>query len=150
MLEAEDLLRSHRLGDRAIILRLAGLYGPNRIPRMADVVAGKPVRADPRGHLNLVHLDDAVEAVISAESRGNPPRTYLVSDGNPVQRRAFYEHLAELLGRASPQFAESLGDSANQRGANDKKADNRRMLAELDVALRYPSYREGLRRIVVG
>ncbi len=31
--EAEELLRSHRLGPRSIILRLAGIYGPGRIPR---------------------------------------------------------------------------------------------------------------------
>ena len=32
-LEAEQLLRKHRLGQRSIILRLAGIYGPGRIPR---------------------------------------------------------------------------------------------------------------------
>ncbi len=144
-LAAEEALAAHRLGDRAIVLRLAGVYGPGRIPRLAELLAGKPVAVPQRGHLNLIHVEDAAAVVVAAASRAQPPRTYVVSDGCPTRRRTFYEHLADLLEAPRPQFVEPPPDAANAlRAASDKRASNARMLAELGVVLAYPSYREGL------
>ena len=149
MLEAEEVLKRHRLESRAIILRLAGLYGPGRVPRMADVLAGRPINANPGGSLNLIHVDDAVEVVRLAESRAQPPRTYVVSDGHPSQRRAFYGWLAELLSVPRPEFAQPSPETGDKDwGMNDKRVRNARMLNELGVALQCPSYREGLQSIV--
>lgn len=148
MWAAEQVLAAHPLGQRAIVLRLAGLYGPGRIPRVADLQAGRPVAVSSRGHLNLIHVSDAVRVVLAAETV-SPPRTYLVSDGHPAQRRQFYLRLAELLGLPPPQFVEpSAADAALSRAGTDKQVSNRRMLAELKVQLAYPSYREGLAAIV--
>ncbi len=69
LLAAEDLLRRHPLGGRAIVLRLAGMYGPGRLPRMADLLAGKPLTMPETGWLNLIHVDDAVRVVLAAEKR---------------------------------------------------------------------------------
>ena len=145
MLEAEGVLREHPLGAKAVVLRLAGLYGPGRVPRMADLLAGRPIAASTEGHLNLIHVDDAAEVVVSAQQRAVLPATYVVSDGHPVSRPVFYLRLAELLGVDSPEFIEPDPDSARaQRGGGDKKVSNLRMLRELDVELKYPSFREGL------
>src|SRR5262245_43756932 len=62
-LEAEQLLQGNRFGPRAIILRLAGLYGPGRIPRSADLIAGQPIDAPSQGWLNLIHVGDAAQIV---------------------------------------------------------------------------------------
>jgi nucleoside-diphosphate-sugar epimerase len=149
MLEAEELLKRHRFGSRAIILRLAGLYGPDRVPRMADVRAGRPIPAQPGGSLNLIHVDDAVEVIRAVESRAQPPQTYVVSDGHPSQRRAFYGWLAELLQLPRPEFSQPSRDTGGKSWAtSDKRVRNSRMLSGLGVTLRYPSYREGLKSIV--
>lgn len=148
MLEAEETLRSHPLGDRAIVLRLAGLYGPGRIPRMRQLAAGEPIVASPGGHLNLIHVDDAAAAVLAAESRATPPRTYLVSDGHPTQQRDFYAQLAGLLGVGPPQFAEPDADTQRAQRGGNKRVRNGRMLDELGVELQHPTYREGLAAIV--
>lgn len=151
MVEAENALRTHRLADRGIILRLAGIYGPGRIPRAADVQAGRPIASEPGGHLNLIHVDDAAEVVVTADRLARPPRTYIVADGSPIPRREFYIRLAELLGAPAPQFVEPApGDRSLRRGGTDKRASNSRMLEELGVVLRYPSYREGLTSVVAG
>jgi nucleoside-diphosphate-sugar epimerase len=151
-LEAEQTLLAHPLADRAIILRLAGLYGPGRIPRQADLIAGEPIDAPQAGYLNLIHVDDAASAVLAAEMAYLAlPRCYLVSDGNPVVRGEYYHELARLLGAPAVRFREpgSTG-AATARAAADKRIANSRMLAELGVRLGYPSYREGLSAIVAG
>jgi nucleoside-diphosphate-sugar epimerase len=99
--------------------------------------------------LNLIHVDDAANVVLAAEERARPPRTYLVSDGQPVLRRQYYEMLAQLLGAPPPQFIAPAADSpAAERAASDKRISNQRMIEELGVQLAFPSYREGLAAIV--
>jgi nucleoside-diphosphate-sugar epimerase len=148
---AEQVLREHRLSDRAVVLRLAGLYGPGRIPRLADLLAGRPIAVPSIGYVNLIHVDDAAAAVVAADRRGRPGRTYLVSDGNPVPRREFYTDLATALGLPAPSFVEPPPEAVSEgRAAASKRVANARMRRELGVDLRYPSYREGLRAIAAG
>jgi nucleoside-diphosphate-sugar epimerase len=131
------------------VLRLAGLYGPGRIPLAADVRHGRPIAAPVQGLLNLIHVDDAAQVVIAADERAVPPRTYVVSDGCPVVRREYYEELARLLGAPRPVFAPAPSDSAAVgRAGSDKRASNARMVGELGVRLAYPTFREALAAIV--
>jgi hypothetical protein len=61
-----------------------------------------------------------------------PPR-------RPVRRGEFYQRLAEALGAPPPRFVPPTSvERANRRIVNA------RMRQELGVALRYPSYEEGL------
>jgi nucleoside-diphosphate-sugar epimerase len=128
---------------------MAGLYGPGRIPNADGLRRGEPISAPDRGFLNLIHVDDAAAAVLAAEMRGRPPRTYLISDGHPVERRVYYEELARLLAAPAPRFASPPADApATARAASDKRVKNERMAAELKIPLAFPSYREGLAAIV--
>ena len=146
LLDAEAVLHRHPLGQRSIILRLAGLYGPGRLPPTADLASGAAIAIPADRLVNLIHVDDAAAVVLAAESWARPPRTYLVSDGQPIERRTYLSRLAEVSGLPPPQFREPGADvaaSPRRRGGN-KRVSNARMLAELGVALIYPSYREGL------
>jgi nucleoside-diphosphate-sugar epimerase len=148
-LAAEEVLRAHRWQPRSIILRLAGLYGPGRIPRRDALVAGEPIPAPAEGYLNLIHVDDAAAVVLAAEERARPPQLYLVSDSQPGQRGDYYRELARLLGAPPPRFVTPPADApASLRAAADKRISNRRMLEDLGVRLTYPSFREGLAAIV--
>jgi nucleoside-diphosphate-sugar epimerase len=148
-LAAEQALQAHPMGQRAIVLRMAGLYGPGRIPQAAEIRRNEPIVAPEEGYLNLIHVDDAVSVVLAAAERAAPPGTYVVSDGHPVQRREYYEELARRLGAPPPRFAAAPSDSpAALRAASNKRAKNARMLAELGVTLAFPSYREALAAIV--
>lgn len=150
-LAAEQLLAAHQLGNRRVILRLAGIYGPGRIPRVAALKAGEPIDAPSEGFLNLIHVDDAVEVVMTAERLAQLPSLYVVADGSPALRRDYYGELARLVGAPPPQFvAPSVNSPAAQRAASDKRIRNTRMQEELRVSLKYPSYREGLAAIVNG
>jgi len=149
ILAAEEVLRAHPLGSRAIVLRLAGLYGPGRIPRMDDLLAGRPIAVHADAVVNLIHVDDAVAVVLAAEAQARPPATYVVSDGHPAPRREFYRYLAELLNLPPPTFVDMAPRrSQSPRGAGSKRVRNARVLQELKVQLAFPSYREGLAAIV--
>ncbi len=143
-LAAEEALAAHRFGEKSVVLRLAGIYGPGRIPRNDLLLAGDAIPAPARGYLNLIQVDDAAAVVLAAE-RVSAPRVYVVSDGNPVSRREYYAELARLADAPPPRFVEPPPAApASQRAAEDKRASNARLLSELNVRLAYPTYREGL------
>jgi len=147
-LAGEQLLAQHRLAARSIVLRMAGIYGPDRLPKADDIRAGKPMAVAASGSVNLIHVDDAAAAVVAAEARAEPPRLYLVSDGHPVQRREFYTHLAEALACREPQFVDPpRSEPRTGRGGGDKRVRNERILEELGVQMKYTTYREGLAAI---
>ena len=148
-LAAEEALAAHPLGADSVVLRLAGIYGPDRIPRADALRRGEPIDAPAEGYLNLVHVADAARTVLAVEQAVAPPRTYCVSDGRPPLRRDYYAELARLLGAPAPTFVEPSPDSpAAARAAADKRISNARLLREIGVEFQYPSYREGLAAIV--
>jgi nucleoside-diphosphate-sugar epimerase len=126
-LEAEQMLLAHPAGERAVILRLAGIYGPDRVPQQRTLAAGEPVPA--AGHLNLIHVDDAVQAVLAAERNAATSRVICISDGAPALRRDYYTELARLWGTSPPNFAATeTVPKRSSRGASDKRVSNARML----------------------
>ena len=139
VLEAERVLRD-RLPS-AIVLRFAGIYGPDRLLRAKSLLAGEPIFGDPEKWLNLIHVTDGAATILAAEERGQPGATYNVSDGCPVRRREFYERLAQQLGLPPPRFVapDADVDRVNRRIGHRKLRD------ELGVSLRYASYVEGLK-----
>ncbi len=147
-LEAESMLLGLRPHERCTILRLAGIYGPGRVPRAADVIAGRPIASPAAGYLNLIHVEDAAEAVISAWSRA-VDHLYLVADDCPVVREEFYREIARQCNAPSPRFAEPDADSpVAMRSTSNKRILNRRMKRDLIPRLAFPTYREGLADIL--
>lgn len=150
-LEAEQLLAAHPLGQRAVVLRMAGLYGPGRIPNLEALRRGEPIAAPQHGFLNLIHIDDAASVVLAAEAQAKPPRLYLVSDGHPVVRRQYYEEVARLAAAPPPHFEPPrVGEPVTARALSDKRIKNERLVRELQVEIKYQSYREGLAAIMAG
>lgn len=148
-LAAEQLLEASPIAQQALVLRLAGLYGPGRLPRLADLRTGKPIAAPADGYLNLIHVDDAARIVVDLVAHASTPLKLAVADGSPVLRRDYLGELARLLGAPEPRFAPpEAGSHAAARATADKRIDNGRLRQRLTVPLHYPSYREGLRAIV--
>lgn len=146
---AETVLIEHEYANRAIILRLAGIYGPGRIPRRAELVGGQPIDAPAEGFLNLIHVEDAASVVVLVAREAVAPRIYNVSDGHPVQRAEYFCELARLLGAPPPVFVKPPANSAAaERARSNRRISNARLISELNVRFAYPSYREGLAAIV--
>ena len=58
----------------AIILRFAGIYGPDRLLRAKSIQAGEPIVGDAEQWLNLIHVEDGAAAVVEAAERGKLAR----------------------------------------------------------------------------
>jgi len=161
-LAAEQLLAGHRFGRNAVILRLAGIYGPGRLPSLDDVRAGRPIAASASGYVNLIHVDDAAAVVLAAARYVRPaapvgdhadadrPTVYCVSDGHPVERGEFYGEAARQIAAPTPVFTESdPTEASDRRATSSKRIDNARMTADLGVRLSFPTFRKGLAAVLV-
>lgn len=165
-LEAETLFRRHRPSSPWMILRLAGIYGPRRVPRVADVLQGRPIASTEHGFLNLIHVQDAARAVMASWSTMEAQcdtghheswhptlsrRLYVVSDDQPVIRGEFYREVARQAGVKAPQFVSPSPESpASMRSESNKRVWNRRMKHQLLRDLDFPDYRIGLANLIAG
>ncbi len=142
LVEAERVvLEATGSGIEGIVLRLSGLYGPGRTWPLDRVRSGQIAIGPGDGAwLNLCHLDDAVTAVLAALERGLPGRVYHATDAEPVRRRDLAIWVAGRLGIPTPR----LPDGARAPGLPDRRVHGERSRAELGIALRHPSFREGL------
>jgi nucleoside-diphosphate-sugar epimerase len=141
-LEAEQ--RLHRQFPPAMIVRLAGLYGPERlVARIDQLRAGAPLAGNPDAWLNVIHVEDAAAAIIACERLGRAGSIYLGCDDRPIPRREYYARLAALVGAPPPGF-DGGPLSADERPQNNKRCCNRRIRDELRMELRFPTIVEGL------
>ncbi|HYO25187.1 MAG TPA: NAD-dependent epimerase/dehydratase family protein [Lacipirellulaceae bacterium] len=158
-LAAEQILAAHPLGRRSAVLRLAGIYGPGRVPHLDKLRTGEPLPVPHDGWLNLIHVDDAARVVVAAEQwlaaqqRADGPHLFCVSDGAPVSRAEYYREAARLVGAPPPRFVDPpAGSPAAARAAANRRVSNAKMVHllgdRLGAGLAYPSYREGLASIL--
>jgi len=148
-LDAENRLLEEDPGFESCRLRLAGIYGPDRIPRRAELQAGKAISASPTGWLNLVHVDDAARVVVAAADASEFPDLLLVADGCPLRREDYFKELCRQLDAPPVCFEDSGGDSErSQRALSSKRVSNQKMLASLDLTLEFPRFSAGLAAIL--
>ena len=105
LLEAESLVLEHTSFAQATVLRLAGLYGPDRhylLNLLRDGATEFPGRGDLL--LNLLRLEDAASAVFAALQDSAGRETYNVTDGSPVEKQTLVNWLANQLDRPPPEF----------------------------------------------
>ncbi len=128
----------------AVILRVAGIYGPERghlfqkfLSNQARI-AGKGDRI-----INMVHLDDLVRIIIVALTNGRPGEIYNAVDEEPVTQLHFFRWLSETLGKWMPPSASLQEEGEGKRGLTNKKVSNRKLKMELGYEFKYPTFRQG-------
>lgn len=137
LLEAERLLLDAATTDLQVsVLRLSGIYGPDRGPqRVLDRVSGQE-RSDGAAFLNLIHCDDVVEALVRLA--GIPHDGLLNwSDDQPVTRRDFYDPLLAEAGLDAARWVE--GDTPEL----GKRISNALAKRVLGLELLHPRYGVG-------
>jgi len=149
---AEQRLRVwHAAGHgELVILRVAGIYGPGKLP-LQRLRQGLPmVSAADSPWTNRIHADDLVSVCLAAMERGRDGAVYNVSDGHPGTMRDYFDRVADLAGLPRPPLV-SLEEAGGRLSAGllsylreSRRLDNRRMLEELGVRLRYPDLEAGL------
>ena len=148
-LAAEQALRQSSLSTTAVSLRFGGIYGPQRVPYLKQIIAGEPLAVPSQGWLNLLHVEDAVQIIELLCQAPLQHQLYLVTDGVPVQRQDYLNEIARLLQAPDITWAPSDPSTAvAQRALGSKRIDTRRLVGDLQFNWKYPSYREGLLSIL--
>ena len=143
LLETEQLWR--RSG--AVILRVAGIYGPGRGYWLKQFLAGE-ARLEGTGerYLNMVHRDDVAGGIVAALEGGQPSEVYNIVDSEPVTQIELFAWLAKHLKHPLP--AGGPADLSTKRGVTNKQVSNQRLRTELGYSLKYPTFREGYASII--
>lgn len=119
MLEAEQLLGSHATAQ-AIAFRLGGIYGPDR---NRFLLSRKSLTTSSDYYLNLIHVDDAAKALLTAGLSDEPLcPIYNLTDNHPFTRR-------ELQSYIEQHYPDRLLTSVN--GRRQSRSVNRRIRADL-------------------
>ena len=130
------------------VFRLAGIYGPGR-NALVQLRAGTARRIVKPGQVfSRIHVADIVAVLLASMARPRAGAIYNVCDDAPAAHADVVAHAAALLGieppPAEPFETVELSDAARRFYAESRRVRNRRIKAELGVALLYPTYREGL------
>jgi nucleoside-diphosphate-sugar epimerase len=143
LVAAENALHASR--PDAVVLRLAGVYGPGRTRLIDRVRSGQAVIPDPPVHANRIHRDDAAGACQHLLTEvAAPARLYLGVDHDPAELGQVLRFLADELGVAHPP----TGHDTRTRGG-DKRCRNAALLAT-GYQFAHPTYREGYRSVLAG
>ncbi len=150
-LAAENILRDFaaQTGTIMSILRLAGIYGPDRLlRRISDLRDGVPLMTEPDEWLNLIHVDDAVSAIDAVSCCKQPPGLINIVAADTVTRRLYYSTLARLVKAPAPVF-ETAGASPTP---NQRRGGNRRVISrvrsELPITFQFDDCESGLRNAI--
>lgn len=150
--DAERQLRAWqgRTGGELVILRVAGIYGPGKLP-LARLRKGVPMVAEHDAPwTNRIHADDLVSTCLLALEKGRDGAVFNVSDGAPGNMTDYFNQVADRAGLPRPplisleQAQQMLSPGLLSYLAESRRLSNRRMLDELGVELRYPGLEEGL------
>lgn len=127
-----------------IILRVAGIYGPERGHLFHQYLKNE-ARISGQGEriVNMIHRDDLVSLILRALQSGRPGEIYNAVDDEPVTQLHFFRWLAETLGKWMPPFETDDSGASRKRGNTNKKISNRKIKAELGFACKYPTFRQG-------
>lgn len=143
---AEGLVSA--LGERGVVLRLGGIYGPGR-DRLVRMVAEGTARLGSGVWGNRIHQADCVGAIRHLLALARPAPIYVGVDRAPVLLDEVYLWLAGDLGLPAPPAGEldaRAQDGATHRGGG--KRCSSALLVKSGYQFRYPSYREGYREAV--
>ena len=134
--QGEELLRT---SYGAIVLRVAGIYGPGRNP-IEWIRSGRVTRS--RKYVNLIHVEDLATTCLAALRQGEQRGIYNVSDGTPRTWEEICEAAERRWGAKSTASPESK--------PTGKWISNKRMcelLTEDGTGLRHRDFFEALEQL---
>jgi nucleoside-diphosphate-sugar epimerase len=106
------------------------------------------------GALSFVHIDDAVAAIIAALDHAQPGLLYNIADDQPRSMREFLSLTAAAVGgrppRSAPRWLLCLAAPVVAEFVSWRiPLSNAKARSELGWLPKYPSVRDGLRRVPV-
>jgi nucleoside-diphosphate-sugar epimerase len=103
----QAVLGANRDGFETVVLRPRFVWGPGDttlLPVMVEMVRSGRFAwiAGGRHRTSTTHIDNAVEGLVLAATRGQPGNAYFVTDGEPVVFREFVTQLLASQGAQAP------------------------------------------------
>ena len=143
LLKAEENILE--AGPAVAILRSSGIYGPRRGHLFRQFMNGTAaIEGDGKRFLNMVYLDDLVEAIILALELVGRRDIYNITDDEPVTQLEFFKWLSEITGRPMPPFIPEPNPSTAKRRITNKRVSNKLFKETLGFKYKYPTIREGI------
>ena len=145
LLEVEKLI----LEKRGIVVRLAGIYGPQRSALLSKFLNGTAT-IDPQSDrfVNQVHRDDIALALFLLLNREaqESVQIYNVVDDQPILQSECYRWLAQRLNRPLPQIRKS--EQPRKRGDTNKRVSNAK-LHQLGWTSEYPTFGDAMEKSIL-
>lgn len=124
------------------VLRCPGIYGPDRGLHVRVTSGKHQIPGDGTRHLSRIHVEDLAALVLAcADTHGE---TFVVGDLEPTTQLELCTWLSREYEVPLPPFVPL--ESVHETLRADRRADPSRALRTLGVTLRYPTYREGMKR----
>jgi nucleoside-diphosphate-sugar epimerase len=128
----------------AVILRVAGIYGPDRGHWFKQFLKDAAhIEGDGARFLNMIHRDDLVGCIIAALKNGRAGEIYNAVDDEPVSQLHFFQWLAQAVDKPLPPSEPENPDATRRRGVTNKRVSNRKLKMELGHQFKYPTFRQG-------
>ena len=151
--EAQIRFLGQVLGLRVSILRIPGIYAPDRdggTPRARLLKAVPVLRAQDDVYTNHIHADDLARACQLAVWRGAAQRAYHINDNTSMKMGDYFDAAADLYSLPRPPRI-SLAEAQQQLSPmllsfmqESRRMLNVRMQRELRLRLHYPDVVAGL------
>jgi nucleoside-diphosphate-sugar epimerase len=132
--EAEDVIKGSFPPDKSLILRLSGIYGPERRSffNQAMQMSGKDMQ-EYDTWTNRIHVHDAARACLFLMNSHHG--VYNVSDSLPAQKLEVMSYIRRISNLPCFDFSSTLASSG-------KRISNRKLL-DTGFQFTYPSYQSG-------
>jgi nucleoside-diphosphate-sugar epimerase len=128
----------------AVVLRVAGIYGPGRGHLLQQYLKNEARMAGKGERLiNMIHRDDLVGIIIAALKSGRAGEIYNAVDDEPVTQIHFFRWLSETLGKWMPPSVAEAENSERKRGVTNKKVSNRKLKMEMGYRFIHANFRQG-------
>lgn len=137
-------------GLPAVILRVAGIYGPGRASWIDRLRNGNArIAGADDCFLNMIHRDDVAGAIHAALVQGQKGRVYNAVDDLPVTRMDLLQWLSLRTHKRMPPEVDT-SEFPNKRSFSNKRVCNRRIKIELGYQFQFPTYKEGYESVLSG
>jgi nucleoside-diphosphate-sugar epimerase len=140
-------------GVALVILRVPGIYAPDRLPIERLRQATPVLRDEDDVMTNHIHADDLAAAACRALEADAPAGVYNVCDDTRMRIGEWLDFVADRTGLARPprvaraEAERLVSPTLLSFMSESRRLDNRRMKERLGLRLRYPTVHEGVPRL---
>lgn len=133
------------------ILRVGGIYGPGRLPlqRLKDQIPMLHENLSPQ--TNRIHADDLAQICVAAATKKAAGEIYNVSDGTNSNMTEYFNTIADFCNLPRPPLVDwAEAEKTISKGMlsylkESRRMDNSKMIKELEITLKYPTLKDGLK-----